>query len=795
MRAADTLKSYGLIQGLRENEVQQQYATHIEQGIELAMKHGSGQLFAEAETGTGKTIGYLVAAGLACVTHQARAIVSTFTLALQRQMIQTDEHGEVVGGDVLTALNLIEQATGRRLKAALRIGRRNFTDPKRVEGVVQRLQRASTRPSEDDEVALDQLLQWARDNPGHEAREFLEAFGYDCLPCNLSIDDLCITGDTDQESAAWAYYAEHTHRSKDADIVVTNHAMLLANAMYGRSALLTHLDDERRLCAIVVDECDRMEDAARMATSDIVSLRNIQREVAAIDPQADQSDSLSQAIEALIEVFNDVHDTHADQHTRADGEMVMFWDELRPSEQSSLCTCLQVIGVRGRQTFQRLGEGAKDAQADLLRSVEEQVRALFGMLDVVQGQGGRTDPKTGVAQEDYVALRWSPQRAYPSFRRFRLYPARAIKPLWSIPRPEEATSDTSGDAELDAKRLRREALREQRERLRAHALVLTSATIRSPGRENKNHFIAMEQAFGIYAKENPCAGMNASGASFAPKRFGQVSFVFSAPNAPDVYLDKAQDVLADDADWTAQEQDLRAEYNPAWIEYNVRAVQAAQAQGGRILVLTNAYASSAAIAQALRETGLTVIEKRREIGMEICRDMLVDDPNGILVAPSAWEGFDLGLRFGPDGRQAKIKHVIVTQVPFQAPDGALSKAVLRYLTARVGKASKARSILFGSLRDKAARKFRQAFGRGIRGTDDAFTFWMTDPRFPRSKLARRHYALNDPTAGSRNFDVFRDVLPERFLRHPEGSRWDVGSVLDPSGRLVTFSELAEEVFI
>ena len=49
-----------------------------------------GQLLVQAGTGTGKSIGYLVPLLAHCVTTEQKALVTTATLALQRQILSKD---------------------------------------------------------------------------------------------------------------------------------------------------------------------------------------------------------------------------------------------------------------------------------------------------------------------------------------------------------------------------------------------------------------------------------------------------------------------------------------------------------------------------------------------------------------------------------------------------------------------------------------------------------------------------------------------------------------------------------
>ncbi|MBW8076929.1 MAG: hypothetical protein GJU76_02380, partial [Gallionella sp.] len=102
------------------------------------------------------------------------------------------------------------------------------------------------------------------------------------------------------------------------------------------------------------------------------------------------------------------------------------------------------------------------------------------------------------------------------------------------------------------------------------------------------------------------------------------------------------------------------------------------------------------------------------------------------------------LQVGPDGERLRngIKHVIVTQLPFAPPDGALSQGYARHLMRRGISPLTAGRIVFGKALSRALIKLLQAFGRGIRHPEDSFTFGVLDPRFPRSPRLRKAFSAS-----------------------------------------------------
>ena len=93
-------------------------------------------LLVQAGTGTGKSLGYLVPAMAHAVQAGARVVVSTATLALQRQILTKDAP---------LAADAVEQVTGTRPEVALLKGWQNYLCRHRLDGGY---------PPEEDEAAL-----------------------------------------------------------------------------------------------------------------------------------------------------------------------------------------------------------------------------------------------------------------------------------------------------------------------------------------------------------------------------------------------------------------------------------------------------------------------------------------------------------------------------------------------------------------------------------------------------------------------------------------------------------------
>ena len=204
--AAQVLGSQGAfaasVDGFRVREGQRQLAQAIEQAIE-----GRQALIAEAGTGTGKTYAYLVPALLS----GRRVIVSTGTKALQDQLFQRD-------------LPRVCRTLGLRLRSALLKGRGNYVCLYRLdqtwrEGrfarreeaqVVQRLREFAAASADGDLDVVPELA----DDAGLRARV-------------TSSRDNCLGGECPMYADCFVVKARRA--AQDADVVVVNHHLLLAD--------------------------------------------------------------------------------------------------------------------------------------------------------------------------------------------------------------------------------------------------------------------------------------------------------------------------------------------------------------------------------------------------------------------------------------------------------------------------------------------------------------------------------------------------------------------------------------
>jgi len=169
--------------------------------------HKGGVLLAEAETGTGKTLAYLVPA-LRC---NDKVLISTHTRALQDQLMFRD-------------IPTVQKALGVRRRIALLKGRSNYLCPQRLE---KSLQDAKLEPWA--KKSLLKVNKWKQDSRDGD----LASLPFD--PFSVGIGSR-ITATAEQclgsKCSFWneCPLVSARQAAQEADIVVSNHSLLLADA-------------------------------------------------------------------------------------------------------------------------------------------------------------------------------------------------------------------------------------------------------------------------------------------------------------------------------------------------------------------------------------------------------------------------------------------------------------------------------------------------------------------------------------------------------------------------------------
>ena len=291
----------------------------------VAQAFATGEhLAVQAGTGTGKSLAYLVPAIARALIEESPVVVSTATIALQRQLVDRD---------LPRLADALADVLPRRPRFALLKGRRNYLCLNKIHNGADK--EASDVPQEElfSPVAASalgrdvvRLTKWAsvtetgdRDevSPGVPERSWAQVSvsARECMGmarCPYGTD--CFAEKARAEAGR-------------ADVIVTNHALLAIDAIAEASVLPEHH-------LLVIDEAHELVDrVTSAATAELtptplgVAIRRIARLV---------SPELSQRMEAAVATFSAaIHDTQPGRMDYLDDELATYLTALRDAATSA----------------------------------------------------------------------------------------------------------------------------------------------------------------------------------------------------------------------------------------------------------------------------------------------------------------------------------------------------------------------------------------------------------------------------------------------------------------------------
>lgn len=247
--------------------------TEMTENVAMALRK-KRHLLVQAGTGTGKSLAYLVPAVVHALESERPVLISTATLALQAQ---------IMGRDLPRLLGSLEPELDRTVDVALVKGRANYVCKHKLDGGF---------PEEDDDQALFSVAA----EPGggvttfepssrlgreivmlREWAETTETGDRDDLPDGVtdrawrqvSVNAVDCIGPRKCPMAAECFSELAREKAQDADLVVTNHAMLAIDAFEGLEVLPEH-------DAVIVDEAHELADRVTSAVTAQLSAQMIQ---------------------------------------------------------------------------------------------------------------------------------------------------------------------------------------------------------------------------------------------------------------------------------------------------------------------------------------------------------------------------------------------------------------------------------------------------------------------------------------------------------------------------------------
>ncbi|MFC6887138.1 MULTISPECIES: ATP-dependent DNA helicase [Actinomadura] len=675
-----------------------------------AVEHaiGSGEhVAAQAGTGTGKSLAYLVPAIRHAVVKRTTVVVSTATIALQRQLVDRD---------LPRLAEALRPHLGVDLKFAILKGRRNYLCLHRVQTGVPEDEEGSESLFDPQQLSflgrqVKRLNEWADETKTGDRDELVPGVGEQAWRQVAVTAKECLGAQRcPQGTECFAELARA--EAGEAHIVVTNHALLAIDALEEFQVLPEH-------DVVIVDEAHELVDrVTSVATGDLsgpgvdTAARRCGRLI-----EESVADRLKEASEGLGILLDDMPAGRMDVLSPALGNTLAV-------VRDAAHACLTAIGpekkdsdpgdMAARKAARSTLEDLHDTAVRLLDAFLPEISARFDVVwlekPFVQdgrpkrpptlhvapiGVGGllRTtlfEKRTAILTSATLTLGGSFE---PLARQWGLPPLPAPAPADQSSAPPKPRQGEDADARAAAEGLARTAAP-------APDAQSQSDASHAPGGDGNG-------------QENP----NGDGKSRTDGKDGSddadqlvwsgldVGSPFDHPKSGILYVARhlpppGRDGLAD--------------------AYLTEITELIEAAGGRTLGLFSSMRAARQAADELKDH-LThpLLCQGEDSTSQLVRQFAEDERTCLFGTLSLWQGVDVP---GPS-----LQLVIMDRIPFPRPDDPISSARQRAVAARGGNGFMAVAATH------AALLLAQGAGRLLRSTDDRGVVAILDPRLATAR--------------------------------------------------------------
>ena len=247
--SANLLNAGGPFESVLPGFAPRQEQLQLAEAIEKTITTG-GTLVAEAGTGIGKTLSYLVPV----LKGSERTIISTGTKTLQDQLYFRD-------------LPMVKKALGSTLKTSLLKGRANYLCLYRME----QARKDGRLPSRESISELEAIRQWApTSEDGDLSISSVIAEDSELWPMVTSTTENCLGSDCPDFDAC--FVARARREAQEADVVVVNHHLLFADMAIKHGGFGEVLPGAS---VFIVDEAHQAPETASQFFSSSLSTRQI----------------------------------------------------------------------------------------------------------------------------------------------------------------------------------------------------------------------------------------------------------------------------------------------------------------------------------------------------------------------------------------------------------------------------------------------------------------------------------------------------------------------------------------
>ena len=168
-------------------------------------------LVVEAGTGVGKSLAYLVPAILYALENKKKAIISTYTINLQEQLVYKD-------------LPILHKILPVEFEAVLWKGRQNYLCPKRLARAMQSAEELFTTPEQEE---LKRIWEWSQGTREGTLSDFTVEPDPNVWSQVCSEQHICTAKSCGQDPKC--FYQQARKRLLTADLVVMNHTLFFMN--------------------------------------------------------------------------------------------------------------------------------------------------------------------------------------------------------------------------------------------------------------------------------------------------------------------------------------------------------------------------------------------------------------------------------------------------------------------------------------------------------------------------------------------------------------------------------------
>ena len=647
---------------------------------ELYNEGGIG--IAEAGTGTGKSVAYLLPAILWAVKNRERTVVSTNTINLQEQLVEKD-------------LPFLRRALGLPFRFALVKGRHNYISMRRARLAWEM---AGTLLEDEKQDELKGIVEWLGTTKDGTLSDLSFRPSAEVWEEVSSDSDVCLRAKCPHFEEC--FYQRARRDAASADILVANHHLLFsdlavrrAQGNYSAPAVLPHYN------RLILDEAHNLEEAATRFMGATISRKSLFRVLRRVENRGKGAlPSLRRALEsrrgdllvnAAVELIEErLQPALEGSRERAVRVFALLEDAMRANGDPML---RMEAGFASHPVWERgLSEdldGLLENLQTLLRGMEllreriavddEARQALEAQLVEVRGVANRLE---GAA----FALRTALRPGDDSEKMVR----------WMELRRDGKGGEpniTLAAAPLDLSQVLRESVMEK-----VPTVILTSATLAT-----QRDFRFLRGRLGLDAGDDPVRE------AIYPSPFD--------------YASQALIAIPDDLPVPSGEDDRR--HNEA----TVRAtIEQAKITDGGLFVLFTSYRALKEVTEGLRRRGADrtwPLFVQGEAPRTQLISRFIESGRGVLLGTTSfWEGVDV------PGRP--LRGLVIPKLPFKVPSEPVTAARIEAIEARGG------NSFVQYMLPHAAIRLKQGFGRLIRSRADHGAILVLDARIVRKSYGR-----------------------------------------------------------